>query len=248
MAMTTRPPRPAAAPPVPTMPAPVAAATGAFWGAISALRGRRRGLHTNGDAYEARFVVDGAGHTGAPLFDEPGSRIAIARLSRGAGLPEPVPDVLGIAVRVLDAHGPGAHQDFLLATSADLPVAHHLLLPALSFFKRSFSSVLPYSIGESTRLIGAKALSAAPHDGDEGLGGVSTAATRGDLQYELMLAAPLGRFERVARLELGARLPAAESERLRFNPWNTGGGIKPIGPFQGVRLPAYEGSQSGRRT
>jgi hypothetical protein len=43
-------------------------------------------------------------------------------------------------------------------------------------------------------------------------------------------------------------MPADEAERLRFNPWNSGGGIVPAGPFQGVRLPAYEGSQKGRRT
>ncbi len=248
MAMTTRPPRPAAEPPVPTVPAPVAAATGAFWGAISALRRHRRSLHTNGDAYEAELVIERPQGVGVPLFDEPGRRPAIARLSRGAGLPEPVPDILGIAIRIVDAHGPGAHQDFLLATSAGLPVAHHLLLPATSFFSRTFSSVLPYSIGGSTRLVGARALAGPPHGGDQGLGGVATAAARRELAYELSLARPFGRFARVARLELGAQMPADEAERLRFNPWNSGGGIVPAGPFQGVRLPAYEGSQKGRRT
>jgi hypothetical protein len=248
MAMTTRPPRPAAAPPRPTVPAPVAAATGAFWGAVSTLRGRKRSLHPIGQAYEARFVVPGGGATGVDLFDTPGTHDAIVRFSRGAGLPEPVPDILGIAVRVLDAHGEGAHQDFLLATSADLPVAHHLLLPARSFFDRTFSSILTYSIGDAVRLVGALPETAAPHGGDTGLGGVGIAATRGDLRYAIAVAAPFRRFQRVAGVEIGARLPDEESERLRFNPWNTGGGIKPNGPFQGVRLPAYEGSQRGRRT
>src|SRR5918998_4358533 len=156
MAMTTRPPRPAASPPRPTVPAPVAAATGAFWGAISALRGGRRSLHPIGDAFEATFVVpQRRDPLGADLLDQPGERRAIVRFSRGAGLPEPLPDVLGIAIRVLDAHGPGGHQDFLLATSADLPFAHHALLPATSFFDRTFSSILVYSIGGAARVVGA---------------------------------------------------------------------------------------------
>jgi hypothetical protein len=248
MAMTTRPPRPAAAPPRPSVPAPVAAATWAFWGAVSTLRGRRRSLHTIGQSYEARFVVPSGGGLGVDLFDRPATHDAIVRFSRGAGLPEPLPDILGIAVRVIDAHDDGAHQDFLCASSADLPVAHHLLLPATSFFDRTFSTVLPYSIGGSVRLLGVQADSPMPHGGDGGLGGVATAAARGELRYTLACAAPFGRFQRIAGIEVGARVPDDESERLRFNPWNTGGGIRPAGPFQGVRLPAYDGSQRGRRT
>jgi hypothetical protein len=247
MAMTTRPPRPAAAPPLPSVPAPVAAATGAFWSALSRLRGGRRSLHPIGVGFEARFVVDG-GATGVELFDSPGAHRAVVRFSRGAGLPEPLPDILGIAVRVIDAHGPGAHQDFLLATSSGLPVAHHALLPARTFFDRTFSSILVYSVAGSSRVVGAVPRSDVPHGGDSGLGGVALAASRGSLSYDLGLAAPLGRFSPVARVEVGDRLPDDESERLRFNVWNSGGGIRPAGPFQGVRLPAYEGSQRGRRT
>jgi hypothetical protein len=247
MAMTTRPPRPAAAPPRPSVPAPVAAATGAFWGALSRLRGGRRSLHPIGVGFEASFVVD-SGQTGVELFDSPGSHRALVRFSRGAGLPEPLPDILGIAVRVIDAHGPGAHQDFLLATSSSLPVAHHALLPAWTFFDRTFSSVLVYSVAGSSRLVGAVPRSEVPHGGDSGLGGVALAASRGLLSYDLVLAPPFGRFSSVARIDVGDRLPDEESERLRFNVWNTGGGIRPAGPFQGLRLPAYEGSQHGRRT
>ena len=249
MTMTERPPQPAAAPPRPSVPAPVAAATGAFWGAISRLRGGKRSLHPNGDGYQAQLVVpDHAGAVGADLFDTPGTHRAIVRFSRGAGLPEPLPDILGIAIRVLDAHGPGGHQDFLLVTSTDLPVAHHALLPATSYFDRTFSSILVYSIGGSTRLVGAFPRTAAPHGGGTGLGGVAMTAARGDLAYDLALAAPFKRFQPVASLRIGDRLPAEDAEHLRFNVWNTGGGIRPGGPFQGIRLPAYEGSQRGRET
>lgn len=247
--MTERPPRPAAAPPLPSVPAPVAAATSAFWGALSTLRGRRRSLHPNGDAYRAELVVpDRPGSLGADLLDQPGTRRAIVRFSRGAGLPEPLPDILGMAIRVLDAHGPGAHQDFLVVTSADVPVAHHALLPARSYFDRTFSSILVYSIGGRTRLVGAQPRTEAPHGAGTGLGALKTAAARGDLEYDLSIAAPFGHFEAIARLRIRDRLPDDDSEHLRFNVWNTGGGIRPGGPFQGLRLPAYEGSQRGRET
>jgi len=226
----------------------VSAATSAFWGALSLLRGRRRSLHPIGDGYEAKFVVSRRGSTGAALFDTPATHRALVRFSRGAGLPEPLPDILGVAFRVLDAYGPGAHQDFLLATSADAPVAHHALLPGRSFFERTFSSVLVYSIGASTRLVGARARTSQTDGGDSGLRGVGRSAARGELSYDVELASPLGRFEPVARLEIGAPLPVDDAERLAFNVWNAGGGIKPTGPFNGLRLPAYEGSQQGRRT
>ena len=249
MAITTRPPRPAASPPVPAVPAPVAAVTSRFWQTLSRLRGRKRSLHPNGQAYEAQFVVrDGAGRTGSDLFDEPGTRDAIVRFSRGAGLPEPLPDILGIAIRVIDAHGPGAHQDFLLVTSADIPVAHHALLPGTSYFDRTFSSILVYSVGGQMRLVGAQPLSVAPAGVGTGLAAIASAAARGNLVYDVSLAAPFGRFAPVAQLEVGNLLPDDRSERLRFNVWNTGGGIRPAGPFQGLRLPAYEGSQAGRVT
>ena len=249
MATATREPQPAAAPPRPSVPAPLATATEAFWGALSRLRGGRRSLHPIGLGFEARLVVDGGGPgTGVPLFDSAGSHPALVRFSRGAGLPEPLPDILGIALRVLDAHGPGGHQDFLLATSSAAPVAHHALLPARTFFGRTFSSILTYSIGGSLCVVGARSRSGPPHGGGTGLGGVATAAVRGALAYDVEVARPFGRFAPVARLEVGERLPDDESERLRFNVWNSGGGIRPAGPFQGVRMPAYEGSQSGRRT
>jgi len=249
MATATREPQPAAAPPRPSVPAPLATATGAFWAALSRLRGGRRSLHPIGIGFDARLVVDGRGaKTGVPLFDSAGSHRALVRFSRGAGLPEPLPDILGIAIRVLDAHGPGAHQDFLLATSSGAPVAYHALLPARSFFDRTFSSILTYSMGGSLCVVGAHARSRPPHGGDAGLGGVAMAAARGVLAYDVTIARAFGRFAPVARLEVGERLPDDESERLRFNVWNTGGRVRPAGPFQGVRMPAYEGSQSGRRT
>jgi hypothetical protein len=202
----------------------VSQATSRFWRTLSAIRGKRI-FHPDGDAFEATLTVTGGDH-GAPLLDVPGEHPAIARLSRGVGLPQPLPDVLGIAVRVPDAHGPNRHQDFLLVTSLDGPLLHHLILPApLGTYGQSYSSVLAYRIGGRLRLVGA-----VPRRPD----------------FDLAVAPLRGRWEPFGRLRLDERLSQAASEALRFNVWHSGGGIEPTGPFQGIRAPAYKGSQAGR--
>ena len=220
-------------------------AVGSLFGAISALRGARS-LHPDGVVFEATFSVASANRhvRDAPLFAQPGSHPAVVRLSRSVGLPQPLPDIHGLTVRLVDAHGPGRHQDFPLATSGNGALLHHLLLPTPGFFSLSYSSVLLYRIGPDVRLVGATASGPRPAEGsdfDQLLRGVRA----GDTRFELAVAPLLGRWKPVGRLTLGEQIPEAEGERIRFNPWNTGGGIRPMGPFMGLRAGAYRGSQAG---
>src|SRR4051794_12115042 len=104
----------------PLVDATAGAAAAALFGATSALR-RARTFHPDGAAFESTFVVDEPPDrrptpTGSTLFDQAGECPALVRLSRGAGLPEPLPDIFGLAVRVIDAYGPNAHQDLLVNT------------------------------------------------------------------------------------------------------------------------------------
>ena len=231
--------------PAPAVSERVRETTASFWSALSALRGKRV-FHPDGDAYLATFTVpDRPKPTGVPLFDEPGPKRALVRASRAAGLPEPLPDALGLAIRLQDAHGPGHHQDFLLITSANLPVAHHLIVPALGgFFGHSYSSLLPYRIGGALRLVGAMPVD---HEPARSLDALAAAARAGEARFDLALAAVGGRFRKVGRIQLGERLAPEAGEALRFNPWHTGGGITPAGPLQTLRGAAYRGSQAGRR-
>jgi hypothetical protein len=64
----------------------------------------------------------------------------------------------------------------------------------------------------------------------------------GRLRFELVVASELGRFERVGTLTAGSRLPAS-LEALRFNPFNTGGGLELTGVLNGLRAYAYPLSQ-----
>jgi hypothetical protein len=199
-----------------------------FWAALSALRGGRI-VHPVGDVFTATLAVPARRTpTGVPLFDEPRTRPALVRISRALGLARPLPDPLGLALRLPDAHGEGLHQDFLLITSADGPLLHHLILPPLREHQ-TYSSILPYRVGGALRLVGARPVGTSPR------------------QFDLAIAPLAGRWSAVARLELRRRLAPDASERVGFNPWNTGGGIVPAGPFQRARGPAYRGSQRARR-
>jgi hypothetical protein len=64
--------------------------------------------------------------------------------------------------------------------------------------------------------------------------------------FELLLADPRGEWRPVARLELAARMAPEETERLGFDPTNTGGGLELAGFLNRVRGPSYRASQQGR--
>jgi hypothetical protein len=72
----------------------------------------------------------------------------VLRFSRAAGLPEPLPDALGVAVKLPDAYGPGADQDLLVTSSIDRPLVRRLLFPATIFVRGAFSTALPYQLGD----------------------------------------------------------------------------------------------------
>ena len=238
---------------------PAASAAGAVFGGLATLRGRRS-LHPDGASYEAVVRIDGderyagdagAGDTaaGVPLLARPGSHRALLRFSRGLGLPSRLPDALGVALRLCDLYGEGAHQDLLMTTSAKPPVLHHLLLPALRGpFGQPYSTILPYRVGGGVRLFGVLPLAAPARDARTDLEEFADAAARGAARFALALAAPFRGWRSVGVVETGAPLDPETGERLRFNPWNTGGGIRPVGPFQGLRDAAYGASQRARLT
>jgi hypothetical protein len=198
---------------------------GSLLAALAAVR-RGKAVHPHGVVHRARLEIPGApaAPRAATLLSSRGVYDAVVRFSRSLGLPRPLPDLLGLSLRVLDAYGPGAHQDLLLVTSVDAPVLHHIFLPAKSVRARPYSSSLPYRAGAERFLVGAL-----PGDRDG--------------RFELAVAPLEGRFAPVGRIELAGRLPDA-ADALRFNPWNTGGGLVPDGMLNRWRRRAYPMSQA----
>jgi hypothetical protein len=187
------------------------------------MRGKRI-FHPRGDGFQAEFEVDRPLHRyeGISLLSKAGRHTAIVRLSRAAGFPAPLPDVLGLAFRI-----ESEPQDFLLVSSGRPPVLRHLLLPTRGGFGRhSYSSILPYRIAGDVRLVGALPV--------------------GPLEYEIAIAGLTTGWTPFARLRLKAALSEDETERLALNPWNTSPGFEPVGPLNGLRRSSYAGSQRGR--
>lgn len=200
------------------------AAAGLF-GALSAARGKRV-FHPVGSACEAIVTFDG--HGPAELFRRTEPQRAVVRLSRGIGLPESWPDILGLAVKLPDAYGPGRDQDFLFATSGTGKATRHLLVPARNTTARAYSSILLFRVGDETVVVGALP------EGDH------------PPVFRLAIAGPGGEWRPVGRIEVGAALPDEVSGALRFNPAHTGPDIAPVGPLNRLRDSAYRGSQEAR--
>src|SRR4051794_8915935 len=95
-------------------------AAGAAMAALAAAR-RGKAVHPQGEVFRARLLVPGAtvAPAGSTLLSQPGEHAAIVRFSRSLGVPRPLPDLLGLSLRVLDAYGPERHQDVLMVSSVD---------------------------------------------------------------------------------------------------------------------------------
>jgi hypothetical protein len=211
----------------------------ALYRTLSRLRGKR-GFHPFGAGFTARLTPLGEGGFGVVALEREAE--VLVRLSRALGLPEWLPDPCGLAIRVPDAYGPGRHQDLLLVTSALPPGGRHALLPSRGFCDLPYSTVLPYRVQGETVLLGARALGRRPGPKLRDLRSRRT----GGLEFEIAIARLTGEWRPVARLSLGERLAPERTERLHFDPTNTGGGLELVGLLNKLRGPAYGASQEGR--
>jgi hypothetical protein len=211
----------------------------ALYRSLSRVR-RKRSFHPFGAGFSARLTPAPEAAAGAGALSE--EREVLVRLSRSLGLPEWLPDPCGLAIRVPDAYGPGRHQDLLMVSSARPPGARHALLPSRGFGDLPYSTLLPYRLRGETALFGARARGPRP--------GPKLADLRerevGGMEFALEVAGLSGGWRPLATLSLGKRLPPGETERLRFDPTNTGGGLELVGLLNRLRGPAYTASQEGR--
>ena len=225
---------------------------GVALGAASFAR-RARVFHPDGAAFQATVEMQaGAPAVGASALAGPGRHRAVIRLSRGVGLPARVPDVLGLAVRIIDAHGTGQHQDVLLVTSAAPAVARHSILAGRQFATGFYSSILPYKHGSELLLFGARPLWSDGVDLDKAstvtFDEVEDELVAGRLRFELLAASLTSPWRAIGVIDGGRRLSAGEQESLRFNVFNTGEALQPAGVINAMRRSVYSASQAARPT
>lgn len=121
---------------------------------LSVLRHREKPLHPVGEMFAGRLVRPGSETAhGVPWFDQPGQDDVLVRVSRAIGLPGPLPDVYGLALRL--RKGQTRYGDLLLASTGWNAATRHLLLPAWNR-ESPLSSLLPYRSPVGPVVIGAR--------------------------------------------------------------------------------------------
>jgi len=185
-------------------------------GILGAVRRRTKPLHPDGQLRRATITrVGGPTRSGVPWLDQAGRDDALVRVSRGLGLPEALPDVYGVAVRV-DFGGHDA--DLLFANTGFGRLTRYLLTPARTSASRPLTTLLPY---RSPR--GALVLAAVPDS---------------ERTFELHWSGPIGPWHRFGRLELGEAL--GDDTRISFDPvLNVLPGLSQYDWVKRLREPAY---------
>ena len=138
---------------------------------IALLRPADKPLHPDGVVLVGRLDRQGsATPTGVTWLDEPGHDDVVVRLSRAVGLPRPLPDIHGLAIRVPSERGPG---DLLLASTGWGRLGRFVLTFGRRPGARPLTSLLPYRTDVGAVLIGARYVASgtyelawAPYDGD----------------------------------------------------------------------------------
>lgn len=221
------------------------AAAGLF-GSLARLLGTRP-LHPLGAGFEATFTALATpAAPDVPLLREPGARRAYVRFSRGFGLPDPLPEILSLAVKVVDVDGRGGDQDVLLTATGERPLLRHAFAVGRSHLRRTYSSVFLFDISGRRMLLGAVPGAGAPAPDRGDLGELEALAAAGALWLDLRVATPLGPWQPVARIDVGRRLDADEERDLRFNTDHAAGGIRPVGAINAVRGAAYAAANESR--
>ena len=210
---------------------------------LSAAR-RARFFHPVGRAFRGTLTLDGPGRSRLPeALKARDTHDIVLRFSRGAGLPQALPDVLGLAMKIRDAYGPGKDQDWLMVTSGRDSLTRHALLPALDFTGRSYSTVAPYRSGGRLITFGAESIGATA--GARTFEELEERVINGGLSFSFEVAEEGRPHEALGSFVVTALL-GEDGDALRFNPWNTHADLKPAGALNELRRRAYPASQEAR--
>jgi hypothetical protein len=193
--------------------------------ALAAVRPAAKPLHPLGRLRTALLERHGCTPpTGVAWLDEAGVDEVVVRISRAVGLPDTLPDIHGLAVRVPVADGTAA--DLLLASTGSGRVGRFVLTASRAVEGRPMTTLLPYRTPSGPMLLRAR--STAPED------------------FELAVAPPGGEWRPFALLRLGPE--TQEQHRVSFDPvLNTLPGLEHYDWVRRLREPAYRVARRTRR-
>jgi hypothetical protein len=233
-----------AGPPGSSTTALTATAVGAVVGLAAAVR-RRKPLHPRGIVFSATLRRFGSPRAwGVSWLDEPGEESGVVRMSRSAGLPSPLPDVLGLAIR---SRGPdGALVDLLLSTSGVSRLGRRVLIPSRHAVGPAYGSLLAY---KSPR--GPVLLAAFPEPGRRvpATGpALEDALHSRPAHFTLAAAGPAGPWSPFADLVVGRRAVTDDRDPdISFDPvLHPVPGLLMYSWAAAVRGAGYSGARGGR--
>jgi len=198
-------------------------------------------MHPRGAVFDAVLErVGGVPPCGVPWLDEPARELVVVRLSRGAGLPAALPDVLGLAIRIPSDDAP---VDLLLSSAGRSPLGRLLPAPRRDA-ATSYSSIMGY---RSDAGVIRMAAFADVDDAPSEPASLAAAVRRNGLGFSLALAPGLGPWRTFARLTLGPPRDPLDCD-IRFDAvLKPPPGLQPDGPLARLRLPAYARARAESR-
>ena len=215
----------------------------AAFGGLGALR-RARAFHPVGIAFIGTWT---AADDLVPPLEPSRPWPVVVRLSKGVGLPDTVPDVLGLAIRIVDLHGRGQHQDLLFASSGARGIGRMLLRPTADHGHATYSTVVPYETPIGKGLLWAQARLTGDGEAPRSLATAAERAEAAQLTFTIGLVTE-DRDHLLGEVVIDERLDADVGEALRFDPMNAGPPLCPTGALQELRERAYRASQRFRPT
>ena len=193
--------------------------------AVAAVRTAGKPLHPRGRVVVGRLRRTGAEPpTGVAWLDEPGDDEVLVRWSRAVGLPSPLPDIHGLALRV--PRDDGGHGDLLFATTGLGRLTRFVLTASGTPYGRPLTTLLPYRTAHGPLLLAA----------------VGT----GEGSFEIACASPSGPWRHVAHLDLSGT--SGPDPEISFDPVrNTVPGLATYDLVHRLREPSYRTARRTRR-
>ncbi|WP_251046542.1 SRPBCC family protein [Arthrobacter sp. ISL-85] len=191
-----------------------------------------RPIHPEGLGLSGTLARTGnpAGPCGIDWLDSPGTDQVVARFSRSVGLPQALPDILGLALRISPSGG-GPADVLFASTGWGLP-GRFLLMPRLDVAGATMTTLMPYRGRRGPVLLGLRTRSLPP-------GSLSS----GEWVLGLHWAKPGGHWRECGELRLHSGASATDIP-LRFDPLeNQPPGADAYGWTRRLRKPSYQAAR-----
>ncbi|MEU6389529.1 phosphodiesterase [Streptomyces sp. NPDC046939] len=207
-------------------------------------------LHPHGVLCRGELTVLGTAgdrRWDVPWLDRPASYPVTARWSRALGLPAPLPDGLGLALRVTDAGGPDLPLDLLLTSSLPGRYVRHVPLPRTDALSGPYSTLVSYRTGARDRVLAAFPARDAHGTVGVTLPSLRRALAQAPVRFTLCAAAPDEPWTPFATLTLDSATPTPPRTTLSYDPYlNRLPHFHPTPRLSALREAAYSGSRGGR--